>query len=219
MSADWKQFALPGFAPAAGKFLNPQLPGFAVHTGPTMNVVYNKGVDKGSKSKTVSPPARTGGVTAVSRGMPDPKDFKDKGKKEDKTKVQTKKQQKEQPWNIRPGQEWKKNIIGKAQKTGKDSGHQVRSYKDAIPRAKQGEVQYLNRGMNRITGSKPGTHKPNFRPDVGSIRADGKIDLREVRSATDRVKILEKRMEDAHSKFPENMRGEKDVIEITRGNP
>ena len=54
----------------------------------------------------------------------------------------------EQPWTIRPGQEWKEKIIGRAQKTG-TTGHDVRSYRIAIREAKKAETDavLLNRGM------------------------------------------------------------------------
>ena len=74
-----------------------------------------------------------------------------------------------QPWNVRPGKEWKANVYGKAQKTG-TSGHSLESYRKTIeafrgkfPEIGEVERVHLNEGLSRVTGL---PIKPNTRPDV-----------------------------------------------------
>jgi hypothetical protein len=124
---------------------------------------------------------------------------------------------KEQPWNVRKGQEWKEKIVGRAQKTGTE-GHDIRSYREAIRAAKREDVDkvFLNRGIKKASDHPIG--RPNTRPDVTIRTKDGKIHQVEVPSKTDYDPILRARMEDAKSRLPKNMRGETDLKYIN-GHP
>ncbi|MFN9001755.1 MAG: hypothetical protein ACK5VW_06830, partial [Holosporales bacterium] len=117
----------------------------------------------------------------------------------------------EQPWNIRPGQEWKGKIVGKAQKTG-TPGHQSTSYREAIGAAKRENVDavLLNRGANRLLpeGQKI---RANTRADVTVRTKDGKLHQTEVPSKTDNPRELKTRMETTKDKLPESMQGRTDV--------
>ena len=119
---------------------------------------------------------------------------------------------KEQPWNIREGQEWKGKVIGRAQKTGTD-GHSFRSYREAIKSAKQDDVDkvLLNRGVNRVLDQKI---RPNRRPDVTVIRKNGRIDQVEVPSKTDNIEALRARMDDTSSYFPGKSKGNNIIKDI-----
>ena len=121
---------------------------------------------------------------------------------------------KEQPWTIRPNQEWKTKVYGRGQKTGTE-GHAIRSYRIAIKEAKKADADtaLLNRGVKRATGE---NIKPNTRPDVTVIKKDGTVHQFEVRSKTDRAENLQKRMDDATQKFSPGKQGENKVIEITK---
>ena len=123
----------------------------------------------------------------------------------------------DQPWTIRPGQEWKAKIYGKAQKTGTD-GHRVRTYREAIALAKRDDVEVvaLNRGVNRFL-SKDEKIKPNTRPDAGFRTTDGKIHQIEVPSKTDVPKKLEQRMRDTNQRLPSEKHGEYDIKNINKG--
>ena len=129
-------------------------------------------------------------------------------------KKATKAAMKDQPWTVREGQEWKNKIYGKAQKTGTE-GHSFRSYREAIKAAKKENVEsvYLNQGLKKASGH---PIKPNNRPDVTVVTKDGKVHQIEVPSKTDDVKKLEKRMDDARAKLPEEMQGENDIRKITK---
>jgi hypothetical protein len=118
----------------------------------------------------------------------------------------------EQPWTIRPGQEWKEKIIGRAQKTG-TTGHDVRSYRIAIREAKKAETDavLLNRGMKRATGE---PIAPNNRPDVTVVRKNGKVDQFEVPSSTDKIRTLRERMDKATTQVSKEQRGDNKIIDI-----
>lgn len=124
-----------------------------------------------------------------------------------------------QPWTIRSGQGWKTKIYGRAQKTGTD-GHNVRSMREAIEAAKRDDVLevWMNRGVNKITNSKPKTHSPNYRPDVMIKTRDGKLHPREVPSKSDVEEVLNQRMDDALRRLPKELRGEPDLSHIIKGN-
>ncbi|MDP3371281.1 MAG: hemagglutinin repeat-containing protein, partial [Candidatus Paracaedibacteraceae bacterium] len=130
------------------------------------------------------------------------------------TKKVSKKAAKEQPWIIRPGQEWKGKVVGKAQKTG-TPGHAGQSYKEAIKEAKKPDVEkvFLNRGLKKSSGHP--IQKPNNRPDVTIRTKDGKIHQTEVPSKTDKDYLLEKRMDDATSRLPKQMRGDNKLAHIS----
>ncbi|HXF91047.1 MAG TPA: hemagglutinin repeat-containing protein [Candidatus Nitrosotenuis sp.] len=129
-------------------------------------------------------------------------------------KVKNSLRSKEQPWVIRPGQEYKAKIFGRAQKTG-TPGHEVRAYREAIEKAKEENVDkvLLNRGYNRIIDPKI---KPNCRPDVMVVKKNGKVDAIEVPSRTDDFEILIERNEVALGKFPKELRGAIDLAQITK---
>ena len=120
----------------------------------------------------------------------------------------------EQPWTVRPGQEWKTKIIGRAQKT-QTEGHDVASYRKAIKAAKKAETEaaLLNRGVKRATGE---PISPNTRPDVAVVKKDGKVYQVEVPSKSDQRRVLQKRMNDATKKFSLEKQGENKIIEIKK---
>jgi len=113
----------------------------------------------------------------------------------------------EQPWTVRPGQEYKNKIIGTGQKTQTD-GHAQESYRQALEIAKRNDVEalMLNRGMNRMlpSGSKI---KPNTRPDITYKTGDGKIHQVEVPSRSDRPVDLMQRMKRTNEQLPQEMQG------------
>lgn len=127
--------------------------------------------------------------------------------------IKTTKELKDQPWTIRPGQEYKEIIIGKAQKTGgrtletQKGDHATRVYREAIEMAKSGKYNkvYLNRGYIAATGEKVSV---NRRPDIIGIRKDGKVDVVEVQSKTDKEAILRGRNNEIIAQFPQNKRGD-----------
>jgi hypothetical protein len=57
--------------------------------------------------------------------------------------------------------------------------------------------------------------KPNTRPDVTVVTKDGRIHQIEVPSKTDRLAVLQDRMEEARLRLPESARGEIDTRHIT----
>jgi hypothetical protein len=116
-----------------------------------------------------------------------------------------------------PKSEWKPKIEGKAQKTG-TPGHQFKSYREAINAAKDPNVSkvYLDRGYNKAADLNPGTIKPNRRPDVTIIRKDGRVNVIEVKSKSDKVKNLIERNNEAMKKLPESKQGNIKVVEPNR---
>jgi YD repeat-containing protein len=87
---------------------------------------------------------------------------------------------------------YKAKISGTAQRTGDDSAHQVRTYREAIELAKDPDVVSvdLDHGYNRALGLDPKTISPNRRPDVIALYNDGRVQPVEVQSATDNPAIL-----------------------------
>jgi hypothetical protein len=112
---------------------------------------------------------------------------------------------KDQPWTIRPGQEWKLKIFGKAQKTG-TPGHATRSYREAIKEAKQVDTEkvYLNRGYRGITGEQVSI---NRRPDKTTVKMDGKVNVLEVKSKTDKDDLLLSRNQETMNQLPQHIQG------------
>jgi len=99
--------------------------------------------------------------------------------------------------NIRPGQEWKSKIQGRAQGTG-TPGHGLEALKAAIQGAKDpssGAV-YLDNGYHKAL-RKLGVDvklQSNRRPDVLIVSKDGKsMQAIEIQSKSDREKILKQR--------------------------
>ncbi len=125
---------------------------------------------------------------------------------------------KEQPWNVRAGQEWKTKIVGQAQKT-KTDGHSFRSYREAIRAAKREETErvFLNRGIKKASGHP--IERPNTRPDVAIADRTGRVHQIEVPSRTDDIDLLQLRMDYATLRLPEHMRGENQIINIIKENP
>ena len=124
---------------------------------------------------------------------------------------------------IRPGEEWKLKIEGKAQRTG-TSGHELTSLKKAIEHAKDPSSSriHLNRGINRIVKDATGINpriKPNSRPDVAVTFKDKKINQVEVRSKTDDAKILRARMDATRERLPKEMRGKIDLVDASKDMP
>ena len=90
---------------------------------------------------------------------------------------------------------WKSKIDGKAQRTGNNGAHQVRTYREAIAFAKDPNVAsvHLDHGYNRALELNPKTIAPNRRPDVTAIYNDRRVARVEVQSATDNPAILRSR--------------------------
>lgn len=121
-----------------------------------------------------------------------------------------------QSWKVRPGQEWKQQIFGKAQRTG-TQGHATSSYRIAIEQVKNDpqKLALLNRSLKRATGE-----PIRQRPDVTIVEKAGnnvKIHQYEVPSKTDDVVKLQQRMEASGQKIPINRRGEQEIIHIKKG--
>ena len=129
---------------------------------------------------------------------------------------------KEQPWNIKPDQNFKYKIYGTGQKTGPRTqglvdGHARTSYEIALEAAKRSDVDkvYLNRNINSITGAKLGDahyQKPNIRADVTIVHKNGKIDLIEVPSASDKDMLLQLKINKVRDTLPLKMQGDTKVI-------
>ncbi len=87
--------------------------------------------------------------------------------------------------SAKASKDWKLKISGTAQSTS--PGHAVRTYREAIREAKDKLVKevHIDHGYNRALGLKPGTIKPNRRPDVLSIYYDGTVKRIEVKSRSD----------------------------------
>jgi hypothetical protein len=169
----------------------------AAGTGVLLNETAKK-VGKGETS-TANPAPRSSG------GGPNPKGDPPSVVVVKKRSGPSKKAMRDQPWNIRPGQEWKQKIIGKAQKTG-TPGHAKESYKAAIREAKDPQMEkiYLNRGIRRVTkdASVEATFTRNRRPDVTAVKKDGKIQQVEVQSKTDDAADLTARMQQVQARLP-----------------
>lgn len=90
---------------------------------------------------------------------------------------------------------WKDKIEGTAQRTGDDSAHQIRTYREAIKLAKDPDVVSVNldHGYNRSLSQNPKTFSPNRRPDVTAVYNDKRIARVEVQSKTDNPAILRSR--------------------------
>lgn len=121
---------------------------------------------------------------------------------------------KDQPWTVRPGQEWKAKVFGKAH--GTTPGHKFRSYREALKMVKSGDYKsvHVNQWLKTSTGVDV---EKNFIPDVLGVRQTRKADIVEVASKTDKPKALHARAETALSQLPLEMRGTKDVVSPTKG--
>lgn len=80
-------------------------------------------------------------------------------------------------------------------------GHWETIVQVAMKMAKSGKYKriYVNKGINNELGA--GVATPNNRPDVWGVRWDGKNDLVEVPSGTDRIPDLQQRMVDSQKKL------------------
>ena len=122
----------------------------------------------------------------------------------------------EQPWVVRPGQEYKNKIFNNAQKTGTE-GHSFASRKEAIKQAKREDVEVvlMDLGYNRFV--KPTLGRgiySNRRPDVLYRTTDKRLHAVEVLSKSDKNPLLELRNYEALNKLPEWMQGTVDVVPI-----
>jgi hypothetical protein len=107
--------------------------------------------------------------------------------------------------------------VGRGQNT-KTDGHALRSTREAVEAAKREDVVevWMNRGLNKITDSKPGTYKSNYRADVMIKTKDGRLHPREVPSNSDRIGDLKERMDEAISRLRKDQQGEGKIIDITK---
>lgn len=108
--------------------------------------------------------------------------------------------------------EWKMKVVGNAQHTG-TSGHARACAQLAIEHAKNPEVEFvfMNQGLKKISGAEL---IRNTRPDVTIVYKDGKINMIEVMSKTDREIDLEKRLENAIEALPKSIQGKKEVLSV-----
>jgi len=121
---------------------------------------------------------------------------------------------KQQAWVVRPGQEYKEKIFGKAQKTGTE-GHRIRTYRQAIEEAKKSDVEKvgLDLGYRKMTGENV---PRNRRPDVTVVEKSGKVHAYEVPSKTDKKETLIQRNREVIDALPPERQGKVTIIEITK---
>jgi hypothetical protein len=105
-------------------------------------------------------------------------------------------------------------VEGNPQKT-RTNGHAETIAEHTLKLRDSGEYEkiYLNKGINRVLGI-PKFISPNRRPDIVGVRKDGKIDLFEVPSKTDRDEDLNARMQEVLDKLPEEKRGKPLIVQI-----
>ncbi|WP_139016853.1 hypothetical protein [Candidatus Odyssella thessalonicensis] len=120
-----------------------------------------------------------------------------------------------QSWKVRPGQEWKQQIFGKAQRTG-TPGHAFKTYRITIGEVRNNpdKLGLLNRSLKRATGE-PIRQRPDV-TIVEKVDKKPKVHQYEVPSKTDKTEILEQRMEMNKTKFPHDQKGKTKVEHISR---
>lgn len=93
-------------------------------------------------------------------------------------------------------------------------GHWFAIKRKAAMMVRSGEYEkiYLNRAINTATGLKL---SPNRRPDIIGIRPDGKIDLFEIPSNSDKIALLKKRMDATLAQLGERA-GDGKIVEIRK---
>ncbi|MCC5816299.1 MAG: hypothetical protein JJT78_16230 [Leptospira sp.] len=106
------------------------------------------------------------------------------------------------------------DVDGKPQKTG-TNGHAETIAEKTLELRDSGEYDkiYLNKGINRVLGE-PKLISPNRRPDIVAVRKDGRIDLFEIASETDKEEDLKERMREVRDKLPEEKKGAMIYLEI-----
>ncbi len=73
----------------------------------------------------------------------------------------------------------------------------------------QADGRYVRVGMNRPLSEFSGLkHSPNIRPDNIGLTVDGKIDMIEIRSPTQKKWRLEEKLKNAMNQLPPEMRGQ-----------
>jgi adhesin HecA-like repeat protein len=114
---------------------------------------------------------------------------------------------------VDPG--WKAKIFGKGQKT-KTPGHAKMSTRIAILCAQHPEVEavYLDKWLKTSTGGKVAKGLERKRPDVVVRLKNGETWQFEVRSKTDRTRVLKGRMIMNRDGLPVEMQGDTKVIDI-----
>jgi hypothetical protein len=113
-------------------------------------------------------------------------------------------------WHVR-----KAKIHGKAQKTG-TPGHDWQSMKEAVKATKDPDVArvHMDQSLSKVTGGKVISR---MRPDVSVVRKDGRINMIEVQSKSQRSKQLQTKIEQMQDTLPSEMRGDKmkDFVDVT----
>jgi hypothetical protein len=112
------------------------------------------------------------------------------------------------------GEEWKNKIYGKPQKTG-TPGHDWQSARDGIEKAKDSNVAevHFDRPLDKITSGKVDS---KMRPDVTSVRKDGKIVTDEIPSKSQSVEQMQKKIEKMQNLLPEELQGGGKVYSIKK---
>jgi hypothetical protein len=103
-------------------------------------------------------------------------------------------------WQVR-----KAKIRGKAQVTG-TPGHDWQSMREAIKATKDPNVArvHMDQSLSRVTGGKVPSR---MRPDVTVVRKDGRINMIEVQSESQRRPQLEGKIQEMQDLLPPEMRG------------
>jgi hypothetical protein len=101
-------------------------------------------------------------------------------------------------WQVR-----KAKIHGKAQKTG-TPGHDWQSMREATKDPNVARV-HMDQSLSRVTGGKVPSR---MRPDVTSVRKDGRINMIEVQSESQSKKFLKEKLENMRSKLPDDIKGD-----------
>ncbi|MDR2723703.1 MAG: hypothetical protein LBB25_00655 [Holosporaceae bacterium] len=105
------------------------------------------------------------------------------------------------------GKEWKSKIHGKPQKTGTE-GHDWQSMREAVKATKDPNVVrvHMDQTLSKVT---EGQVTSRMRPDVSVVRKDGKINMVEVQSKSQRPKQLQTKIEKMQDMLPSEIRGDK----------
>jgi hypothetical protein len=132
----------------------------------------------------------TSGSSGPSAQPPEGDDEKDPKKSKDK---------------IEASRDWRSKIHGNPQKTGTE-GHDWQSAREGIKKAKDPNVAevHFDRPLNKITGGKTSS---KMRPDVTTVRKDGKIITDEIRSDSQTISQLQRKIQKMQDLLPSKMRG------------
>jgi hypothetical protein len=106
-------------------------------------------------------------------------------------------------WQVR-----KSKIHGKAQKTGTE-GHDWQSMREAVKATKDPNVVrvHMDQSLSKVTEGKVAS---KMRPDVTTVRKDGKIITDEIPSKSQSRRQMEKKIEKMQNLLPPEMRGPKE---------